>query len=136
MTQIRWDRWSGYEVSSKGDSRFSAFLAKMPDGRSIEQWYQCDIKGYAPGSTEWRLGKGKPSLIDYPGDDQYQLYKSLWRLWALHNLPAMIDLSVKAKENGNCLCDRFATTEINQARALSEILNEWFVDHKQKEIVE
>lgn len=38
---IRWSRRGGYEVSSKGDRRFSALIALMPDGRTIEQWYQC-----------------------------------------------------------------------------------------------
>ena len=41
-----WQRKEGYECSSKGDKRFSALFATMPDGRTIEQWYQCDIKGY------------------------------------------------------------------------------------------
>ena len=40
----KWARYGGYEVSSKGDKRFSAFNAYLPDGRSIEQVYQCDIK--------------------------------------------------------------------------------------------
>lgn len=35
----------GYEVSSSGDKRFSALFAKMADGRTIEEHYQCDIKG-------------------------------------------------------------------------------------------
>lgn len=34
-------RRGGYEVSTKGDKRFSALNAIMPDGRSIEQVYQC-----------------------------------------------------------------------------------------------
>src|SRR5690606_2260660 len=36
MVQFTWSRYGGYEVSSKGDARFSAFNARMPDGRSIE----------------------------------------------------------------------------------------------------
>lgn len=127
---IGWARKSpapgvGYEVSSVGDKNFSAFHAMMPDGRSIEYWYQCDIKAYDPGGTNWRLGKGKPSLIDYPGDEQYQLYKSLWKLWAIRH-PRMMEVLAKHAEGcGNLLTDCFANSPINQARALSEIINDW-----------
>ena len=37
---IKWSRKGGYECSSKGDKRFSALFAVMPDGRTIEQHYQ------------------------------------------------------------------------------------------------
>lgn len=38
--QYSWKRYGGYEVSTHGDKRFSAFCALMPDGRSIEMHYQ------------------------------------------------------------------------------------------------
>lgn len=47
---------------AKATAAFSAFNAIMPDGRSIEQHYQCDVKGYDPGGRNWRLGKGRPPL--------------------------------------------------------------------------
>jgi len=37
---------NSYEVSTAGDSRFSALNAKLKDGRTIEEAYQLDIKGY------------------------------------------------------------------------------------------
>lgn len=45
LSRYSWGRRTrpGYEVSSKGDKRFSALFAKMPDGRSIEMHYQCDV---------------------------------------------------------------------------------------------
>lgn len=55
-----WQRYRGYEVSSKGDKRFSAFNAILSDGRSIEQHYQCDVKGYNIGGTNM-------------GDDHFKL---------------------------------------------------------------
>lgn len=116
----------GYEVSSAGDKRFSAFQAIMPDNRSIEHWYQCDIKGYDPGGTNWRLGKGKPPLYTYPDDQLYELYLSLWRLWAIRHQPLMMVLQSYAEMNGCMLTDCFASTPINQARALAQILNDWF----------
>jgi hypothetical protein len=117
----------GYEVSSAGDKRFSAFSAMMPDGRSIEHWYQCDVKGFDPGGTNWRLGKGKPPLIDYPGNELYQMYLSLWKLWAIRHPSLIIELSQIVPRHGNMLTDCFASTPINQARALAQILNEWKV---------
>ncbi len=41
--RFKWARYGGYEISSQGDKRFSAFNAILSDGRSIEQWYQCDV---------------------------------------------------------------------------------------------
>lgn len=123
---ITWDRRhpQGYEVSSKGDTRFSAFNALMPDGRTIEQWYQCDVKGYDPGGTDWRKGKGKPSLLEYPANHQWLAYLGLWRIWAVNNQALLAALDEVLPENG-ILTDMFAKTDINQARALAVIMNQW-----------
>ena len=117
-----WKRYGGYEVSSRGDSRFSAFNATMPDGRSIEQHYQCDVKGYDPGGRNWQLGKGRPPLD--PSTDLWEEYLSLWRQWSKNNLPLMRELYRAAKEKDKVLSDRFATTPVNQAHALATVLNE------------
>lgn len=117
---------AGYEVSTKGDRRFSALTAKMPDGRTIEMWYQCDIKGYDIRGTNWRLGKGKPPLISFTKNQLYDMYLALWRLWAIQNVPLMQELKTLALAHEGVLTDQFATTHINQARALAQILNEWF----------
>lgn len=122
-----WQRRNGYEVSTKGDERFSAMTAKMPDGRTIEMWYQCDIKGYQIGGRDWRLGKGKPPRIAFSKEQMWDMYLNLWRLWAIHNHVLMAELAEAAKEKNCVLSDCFASTDVNQARALSVILNEWFV---------
>lgn len=59
-----WARFSpnGYECSSAGDTRFSALFAKLPDGRTIEEAYQLDIKGYRAITDNWKEAKGKPPL--------------------------------------------------------------------------
>lgn len=116
----------GYEVSSAGDHRFSALRATLPDGRTIEQWYQCDVKGYDPGGLAWKRGKGRPPIINYPGDQLYEMYLSLWRLWTIRHPCLMDELKSQALRHGNMLTDCFASTPINQARALAQILNEWF----------
>lgn len=120
MTGVTWSRNIGYEVSSRGDKRFSAFNAIMPDGRSIEMHYQLDCKLYDPGGTDWRLGKNKPPLD--PTIDLYGAYLDLWKTWTIHNFDLIRELNILAYEHGNCLRDRFATTEVNQARALADIL--------------
>ena len=119
---------NGYEVSSKGDKRFSAFNAILSDGRSIEQHYQCDIKGYDIGGTNWRLGKGKPSLREC---DLLKEYINLWREWAQDNLNLMRELYKEAINHDYILTDCFATTEVNQAHALSVVLNELVKKGKQ-----
>ena len=127
MGKYIWKRYAenGYEVSSQGDRNFSALYALMPDGRTIEMWYQCDIKGYDIGGTKWKNGKGKSSLIEYPDDQQWEMYLSLWKLWAIHNLSTMKDLRYKL--NGKTIfTDRFATSPINQARAMAWLFNNWF----------
>lgn len=122
---FKWARKAkpSYEVSSRGDQRFSALFATMPDGRTIEVHYQCDIKGYDVGGKNWLLGKGKPPL-NITMDEAWEKYLALWRVWAQNNLPLMRILYRKASENGYTLTDMFASSQVNQARALSTILNE------------
>lgn len=130
MALIGWtnDRHKmGYECSSIGDKRFSAFYALMPDGRSIEHWYQCDIKGYDIGGTNWKLGKGKPPVFPFSEEDLWSLYLNLWRIWTIRNGPLLVELVDLANANNSVLRDVFAKTPINQARALAQILNEWII---------
>ena len=117
-----WKRRGGYEVSSVGDKRFSAFYARMPDGRSIECHYQCDVKGYDPGGTNWRLGKGKPPLN--PRTNLWKEYYALWKTWAKLHPELIEDLREKAKTKDCVLSDCFGSSEVNQAHALCDILNE------------
>ena len=116
-------RYGGYEVSSHGDKRFSAFNALMPDGRSIEEHYQCDVKGYDIGGKNWRLGKGKPPLNSMTKEDMWKAYLGLWSVWAANNVKLIQELKIHADKYGGVLSDKFATTSVNQARALAEILN-------------
>jgi hypothetical protein len=110
---------NSYECSTYGDQRFSALVATLSDGRTIEMHYQCDVKGYQPGGTNWRLGKGKPPLDKTK--NMWNEYLALWKQWANEN-PALLE-DLRAKANGRTLTDEFASTPISQARALAEILN-------------
>ena len=119
-------RGKGYEVSTKGDKRFSALCAIMPDGRTLEAHYQCDVKGYCPGGTNWKLGKGKPPLDS--NVDLWTEYLKLWEIWAERHVFAMDELYKRAALFDFTLTDCFATSPVNQARALATLLNRLHVD--------
>lgn len=114
---------ASYEVSTKGDKRFSALCAKLPDGRTIEEAYQLDIKGYRRDGGDWRLGKGKPPLRTMTPEQLYQEYLALWREWSQAN-PALLDELVAIVKGGATLVDSFARTPVSQARALTELVME------------
>lgn len=111
-----------YEVSSAGDKRFSALYARLKDGRTVEEAYQLDIKGYREKGNDWRLGKGKPPLRPIDPKKQWEEYKALWETYLRENPKLKEEL--KEKAIGKVLTDKFASTSISQARALAEILNE------------
>jgi hypothetical protein len=116
---VNWGRFHrpGYEVSSKGDKRFSAFFARLPDGKSIEYHYQVGVKGY-PSISE---GKGKPPLNE--SVDLWEEYLKLWKEWAIHNPELIEELRSLLPKYDFTLTDMFATSKVNQARALATILN-------------
>ena len=131
---VGWARFNkdGYEVSSAGDSRFSALNAKLKDGRTIEEAYQLDIKGFrSKGYTKYDLFKkdkdgkflikGQPPVNKITKEQSWKAYKSLWEQWAREN-PELIE-ELRAKSSGKKLTDKFASTDVSQARALYEILS-------------
>jgi len=107
-----------YEVSSKGDKRFSALNAKLADGRTIEEHYQVDYKGY----NSIKAGKGKPPRNNDTPEQSYQAYKALWRQYFDEN-PDQFE-TIKEIASTHELKDSFAKTDINQARAITDIINE------------
>lgn len=126
---------NSYEVSTQGDSRFSALKAKFKpgtiidgvdvSGMTIENVYQSVIKksgkGKAP-STESRLYK--PELKTKTEQENFSYregYLPLWQEWARQNPELMQEL--REKSSGKVLTDKFANTRVSQARALAEILN-------------
>lgn len=139
---------NNYEVSSAGDSRFSAFNAKLKPGtkilgvtvpeekstfiagkstttNSIEYVYQTLIKksskGVPPPKNSMLYNeslKTKEEKEDY----SYNVgYLPLWQEWASQN-PELIE-DLRAKSAGKVLTDKFANTRVSQARALADILN-------------
>lgn len=90
----------------------------MPDGFSIEHHYQVKIKGF----TSIKEGKGKPPLNK--DVNLYEEYLKLWKIWAKSHDKLLSELMLNISKFNYVLSDRFATTEVNQAHALADILNE------------
>ena len=82
-------------------------------------------KRYDIGGTNWKLGKGKPPAYGLDPKTQWEMYFNLWKVWAMTHKDLIVDLHSKAVSQGGILSDRFANSDINQARALAQILNEW-----------
>jgi hypothetical protein len=121
---MRWERYhaAGYEVSSQGDTRFSALFATLSDGRTIEEAYQLDVKGFRAVTESWRDAKGLPPRNDKTRVELWTEYLGLWRQFIAENPELFAELRVNAK--GLVLTDRFASTTINQAHALCDLINE------------
>lgn len=133
-----WARYSnnGYEVSTKGDSRFSALNAKFKQGTiidgidvsgmTIEAVYQSVIKKSKKGQPPARSSKlFKPELKTKQEQEDFSYnegYLPLWQEWAAQNTELIEELREKSK--GKVLTDRFANTRVSQARALSDILQQ------------
>ena len=117
----------GHEISPAGDVRYTSLAAVMPDKRSLEAWYQCDLKGYDIGGTQIALGKGLPPLVPYAEGELFQAYKNLWRIWALHNRKLLKELYTLAQRKGNLITDEHSGSSMSQAQALAEIINEWII---------
>lgn len=131
MRKLKWARVGGYECSSKGDKRFSAFNARIRafDNQPIEVLYQCTNeygKGCDPEGFDYRRGKGRPSCNGKDRNELYQGFKELWSFWMAENIDLVFELYDLASNHDYTLSDCFAHTEINQARALSELINEFF----------
>lgn len=133
-----WARYSndGYEVSTKGDSRFSALNAEFKQGTiidgvdvsgmTIEAVYQSVIKKSRKGQPPAKSSKlFKPELKTKQEQEDFSYnegYLPLWQEWAKQN-PELIE-ELREKSKGKVLTDRFANTRVSQARALSDILQQ------------
>lgn len=121
---MKWARFhqNGYECSSRGDKRFSALFAQLKDGRTIEEAYQLDVKGYRAVSDNWRDAKGQKPILNISNQERWTAYLQLWRTWVEENPEDFQDLILQSE--GKVLTDQFATSPVNQARALAELISE------------
>lgn len=105
------------ECSTKGDRRFSAFVARV-NGRSIEETYQA-AKVFADGTTglNWREAKGRTPVNK---EEVAKLYVSLWKTYINRN-PELANVLVRASG----LSDMFGQPgHMCQATVLWDIRNE------------
>lgn len=112
------------ECSSAGDKRFSAFYAKLPDGRTIEQVYQA-AKVLSCGATGLSIkeakGKRPVNLREVR-----ELYGRLWDEYIQAN-PQLIPVLQAASG----LSDRFGRPgSVCQATELWRIRNNHPVPHE------
>lgn len=137
-SNIGWARTAenGYEVSTRGDKRFSALVATFNkgtiidgvdvSGRTIEDVYQSVIKksrkGQAPSKDSKLYNESLKTKEEREDFSYTEGYLPLWREWAKQNPELMNELRIKSY--GKTLTDQFANTRVSQARALAEILNE------------
>ena len=126
---------NSYEVSTKGDERFSALNATFKPGtvidgvnvggRTIEDVYQKVIKksgkGQAPAKDSKLYNESLKTKEDREDFSYTEGYLPLWQEWARQNPELIEELREKAK--GKVLTDMFANTRVSQARALADILN-------------
>ena len=138
--KFTWSRYSNgeenYEVSSRGDRRFSALYAKFEDntiidgvdvsGMTIEDVYQFVIKkskkGQAPSKDSKLYNESLKTNEDRENFSYTKGYLPLWQEWARQHPELINELRIKAK--GKVLTDQFANTRVSQARALADILND------------
>lgn len=125
-----------YEVSSDGDSRFSAMNARFASGtkllghdvggRTIESVYQHGVKqGDWITDNNKKTGAPKDKTIikgNTENDSYIEGYLPLWKEWAIQN-PQLIE-ELRRNAAGKVLTDKFASTKVSQARALADILNQ------------
>jgi hypothetical protein len=96
--------------------------AKLSDGRTIEEAYQLDVKGYRAVSDNWRDGKGNAPWNGKTRAELWEGYLELWMQYLDENPILLPDL--RKISHGKILTDQFATHDINQARALAHLINE------------
>jgi len=90
---IRYGKAPFLECSSRGDTRFSAFFARLSNGRTIEAMYQA-AKVFEDGSTNLgvREAKGKKA-VNMP--EVSKRYSELWDQYFKEN-PDLIPVIIRA----------------------------------------
>ena len=123
-----------YEVSTKGDKRISPLIARLNNGYTIEEMYQLKIKGYEKITMDWKVGQHKPPLNGLSEEVLWKRYLSLWVMYFKEHKKLLEELKEKCKDT--TITDMFAKSDINQAHALCEILNnEYKKEQEQKELL-
>lgn len=131
-TKFTWERFnneSGYEVTSRGDKRFSPFFMNIINPasgelRTLEDFYHLVIKGLEDDDHKsWKDCKGLPPKEGYELDMDLRctnMYKSY-----LSKYPGLLyELSVIG--GVKVFTDMFGITNNSQARYYCDILNDYY----------
>jgi hypothetical protein len=120
--------------SRKTNEPLSALRMKFSDGRTVEEVYQLDVKGYrqaAMSNSQWKdkpwmmwmEGKGKPPLKGQSPAELEAQYTDLWRHWFNQN-PDQLEVAARAIGN-RPINDLFASPgSVSQSKSIHEILVE------------
>lgn len=119
-----------YEVSTRGDKRFSALHARVPslNNQLVEEIWQLDKKGFRELGNDWHLGKGRTPRPGSPAygltfEESQALYTDIWRQM-FRDKPDMLQALVDSAGD-KILTDSFAQPgRVSQATALQAILEE------------
>ena len=106
--RFNYSKHSGYDISLQGDSRYAKTVAKLRNGKTIQEEFNERLKPLPQMEPE----KFYPYLL------------SVYRQWAWENPLLMKELLDKALSNRNCIRDKLAVGVLSHARALVQILNE------------
>lgn len=107
--RFNYSKHTGYDISLQGDSRYTK-TAKLRNGKTVQEEFNELIKPLPQTEPE----KYYPYLL------------SVYKRWAYENPTLIKELRHKALSNHNCVRDKLAVSVLSHARALVQILNEWY----------
>jgi hypothetical protein len=119
---------------SKTNEPLSALRMKFADGRTIEEVYQLDVKGYRQLAMEnskwrnkpwlmWMEGKGNPTLKGQTLEELEAQYTDLWRHWFNQN-PDQLRVAARAIGNKPINDVMAKPGSVSQSKSIHEILVE------------
>jgi hypothetical protein len=122
-------------ASGSPNKPLSALTMKLRDGRTIEEAYQLDIKGYRSAAEQnprwsgpnrykmWMQGKRQPTLNGQTREQLEAEYKELWRNWFAEN-PDQFELAKRAIGNMTINDTKASPGSVSQSKVIRELLNE------------
>jgi hypothetical protein len=106
--RFNYSKHTGYDISLKGDNRYCKIVAKLANGKTVQEEFNERIK----------------SLPQLEPETFYPYLLGVYRQWAYENPLLLKELAYKALTNSNCVRDKLAVGVLSHARALVQILNE------------
>lgn len=108
--RFSYSKHTGYDISIHGNNRFCKTVARLSNGKTIEEEFKDRTKDLPSGEPEAYY----PYLLD------------IYREWVNENPVAFKVLLCGAVSNSNCVRDKLAVGVLTHARALTQLLNEHY----------